>query len=167
MAPWRLLTGALAVGAALGVARPAEPQSWADEAVAFARMLPIGTLDSMLRGPTLDEWLVGLVTPSPLEYEVDDCGEQSGNPEVDRARDVPACVSASARLTDGSQISVSVRVGTFQTGVTGAPAIWMVTVREGNDVRFLSSLAALADWLGHGRVPDSLDSVSLSLQTSG
>lgn len=161
-----LLGGTLVLPAALGIVRGSVAQSFRDQAIAFARTLPVATLDSTLMGPTLDEWLIQLVPPGELEYEVDDCGEQTGNPEVDRGRDFPACVSAYGTREDGSEISVSVRVGTLATGVTGKPVVAMVTVRVGNDVRFLASLAALAGWLGHRRIPDSLDSLSPSLQTS-
>ena len=164
--PRTLLGGALVLTAALGVIRGSGAQSIGDRAIRFARAAPVATLDSTLAGPTLHEWLVRLVDAGKLEYEVDDCGEQTGHPQVDRGRDFPACVSAYGTLQDGSQVSVSVRVGTLQTGVMGTPTVAMVTVRVGNDVRFLPSLSALAAWLGHRRIPNPLDSLSPSLQTS-
>ncbi len=162
----RVLSGTLVVAASLALVRQSAAQSFESEAVAFARALPLETLDSTLSGATLDEWLVALVAPGRLEYELDDCGEQTGHPETDRGRDFPACVSAYGTLDDGGEISVSVRVGTLGKGVSGDPAVAMVTTRMGNDLQFLPSLADLAAWMGHRRSPDSLDSLSPPLQTT-
>ena len=54
---------------------------------------------------------------TPITWEVNDCGEQTGNPEADKGRDFPICVEAQATLQKKRTLSISVSVGTLQTGV--------------------------------------------------
>lgn len=58
------------------------------------RTTDVRTLDSTLATRSLEGWLEEVVPPrAAARWEVDDCGEQAGLREVDRARVLPRCVS--------------------------------------------------------------------------
>ena len=74
-----------------------------------------------------------------LAWEVNDCGEQTGDPEVDSERDLPICVEATITLTDGSRAGVLLGSGPRN------PALRTVYVirPESNRVRSLDRLGEL------------------------
>ena len=91
------------------------------------------------------DWFAKLAgEENKVEWEVNDCGEQTGDPKQDRKRDIPACVSAWAELPDNREVLVNVIVGTFGKGVLGQPRLRTVAVRTGekwNPVKRLTDLA--------------------------
>ncbi|MCC2671422.1 MAG: hypothetical protein K0Q72_3893 [Armatimonadetes bacterium] len=129
-------------GARAGQAKPTRQEA---RAIAAAKRALVSRLDPKLPRVTLERWLRQLVGPSaPIEWRVDDCGEQSGTP-ADRGRDFPMCVEATAPLGDGRSVSLSVQVGTFKTGVSGRPVERMHFLERGGkyeDVRHLSDFPA-------------------------
>ena len=143
-----LLPTALAgAGLCLVLAAPVSAQAL-NEAVAFKRVeqLSVARLDTLLQRQPFADWYRNTVgAAAKIEYEVDDCGEQTGNPAVDAGQDFPACVSVYADLPDGRQVGVSIVVGTLNQGLVGEPQLWMVFVRCGDrfsDVRRLGDLPA-------------------------
>lgn len=62
-----------------------------------------------------------------LTWEVNDCGEQTGNP-ADSGRDIPICVEADATLADGRVVSVAVAVGSARTGTQAVLRLFSVFV---------------------------------------
>ena len=121
--------------------RPTQEQ----RAIAVARRTLVSKLDRKLPRQPLEQWLRRLVGPTArIEWSVDDCGEQSGTP-ADRGRDFPLCVAVDATLPDGRVVMISVQVGTFKTGVSGAPTERMLFLKRNGkheDVRHLSDFPA-------------------------
>ncbi|HUI57147.1 MAG TPA: hypothetical protein VLY04_19360 [Bryobacteraceae bacterium] len=104
-------------------------------AIELARKVPVSKLEPGLPKQALARWLTQAAGPAAkITWEVNDCGEQSGNPETDRGRDFPMCVDGIANLAGDRKAIVSVVMGTFQKGVTGPPRLWSVSV--GKDNRF-------------------------------
>jgi len=96
----------------------ADTQARDARATAAAKNTSVHRLDPSLPEKSLAKWLREVVGPqAPIAWEVNDCGEQTGNPEADKRRDFPICVEAQVTLQQKSKLSVSVSVGTFKTGV--------------------------------------------------
>lgn len=87
-------------------------------AVAAAKSASVHRMDNALPDRPLEKWLREVVgREAGITWEVNDCGEQTGNPELDKGRDFPICVEAQVRLKQKSTLHVSVSVGTLKTGV--------------------------------------------------
>ncbi len=122
------------------------PNSLEDEkTIAVARQVPVSELDPKLPKQAFGVWLEKLVAPAKVEWEVNDCGEQSGTP-ADQGRDFPMCVEANAELSSGAKVTVSVAVGTVNKGISGKPGVFFILLdepgSEEKDVVHLSDLAA-------------------------
>ncbi len=102
------------------------------EAIEYAKSIPVSTLDRTLPRVTLQFFLDNESSGARIAWEVNDCGEQTGAPDVDRGRDFPMCVEAEVFLKDQRSLNVSVVVGTFNKGVNGEPIVWSVLL-TGND----------------------------------
>jgi hypothetical protein len=124
-----LLAFALSIGGS-----QADTQARDAHAIATAKNTSVHRLDSSLPDKTLAKWLQDVVGhQARITWEVNDCGEQTGNPEVDKGRDFPMCVEAQATLQQKSKLSVSVSVGTFNTGVRAAAVRFAYAVIVGPD----------------------------------
>jgi hypothetical protein len=53
-----------------------------------------------------------------LRWEINDCGEQTGDPAVDSKREIPVCVEAAADLPEGRAIGVQISVGVIDKKAT-------------------------------------------------
>lgn len=112
----------------------ADTQARDARAIAAAKNTSVHRLDASLPDKPLAKWLRGLVGPqAPIAWEVNDCGEQTGNPEADKGRDFPICVEAQVGLSQKSTLSVSVSVGTVKTGVQPSSVGWAYAVIVGPD----------------------------------
>ena len=78
-------------------------------------------------------------------WEANDCGEQTGDPEVDHARDIPLCVEAWAMLPRGTVYGFAVAIGTHSKGAYGVPSVRSVYLRKGDEVKQLDSLRELVN----------------------
>jgi hypothetical protein len=88
-----------------------------------------------LHSQALDTWLVRVVgSRGSIRWEVNDCGEQTGNP-ANTPVDFPICAEAVIALSDGREAGLSIAVGTAQKGVSGQPTVWSMYV-TGKDKSF-------------------------------
>lgn len=137
----------LALAAAAQDVAPSQPPSSPEDEknIAAARQTPASELDPKLPKQPLGSWLEKLVAPSKIDWEVNDCGEQSGTP-ADEDRDFPMCVEANADLAGGRHVTVSIAVGTVKKGISGKPGVFFILLDEPGsdekDVVHLSDLAA-------------------------
>ena len=114
-------------------------------AIERARRLPVAQLQPGLPKQELAKWISRAVGPEvTVRWEVNDCGESSGDPRIDRARDMPMCAAATADLPGGWVAIVSVVMGTFGKGI-GTPQLHSVNL--GKDSRF-ESITRLGDLPG-------------------
>lgn len=73
-----------------------------EEAVDAAEQAIVRDMDSTLPETPFGTWLRSVVGEgADIGWSVNDCGEQVGDPEIDRARDIPMCAEARVRLEDG------------------------------------------------------------------
>jgi hypothetical protein len=126
------------------------PRSQDAEAIDRARTASVRDIDRDLPDRPLAAWLTDLFGPSAtVAWEVNDCGEQTGDPGTDRDRDFPMCAEASVSLGGGRVLVFLLDVGTFRTGVRReAPTFRYGYLLEGDHpapARWLKSLAEVAD----------------------
>lgn len=92
-------------------------------AITAAQQVTVQSFDSSLPRLPFSQWLRDVVGPdAATKWEVNDCGEQTGNPALDKGRDFPMCAEAVVTLPGQRVLLVSLVVGTFKKGVGGAPA---------------------------------------------
>ncbi len=105
--------------------RPMPEQSAVDK----LQRIPASTLEQGLPREPFLNWLNRALGPSgKVNWEVTDCGEQSGDPALDRGRDFPVCVDAVASLPSGHTVIVSVVVGSSQKGTRVIPLLHAVSI---------------------------------------
>jgi hypothetical protein len=92
-----------------------------------AKSALVSSLDSSLPKVSLEFFLNYESGGADIRWEVNDCGEQTGNPATDRGTDSPMCVQADF-TKDRTDVTVMVSVGTFPKGPSGKPALFGVTV---------------------------------------
>ena len=79
-------------------------------------------MDKTLPQVTFETWLQGLAgTQAVLTWSVTDCGEQSGNPALDRGRDFPMCAEVNVKLPGNRLLSLSLLAGSMGRGLTVVP----------------------------------------------
>ena len=100
------------------------------EAIEYAQRVLVSSLDHNLPRITLRFFLENESDGARIHWEVNDCGEQTGSPDVDRGRDFPMCVEAEVFLKDQRSLNVSVVVGTFKKGIVDKPVVWSVMLTE-------------------------------------
>jgi hypothetical protein len=117
-------------------------------AIAAAKSTSVQRLDPSLPDRPLEKWLRGVVGPqSQITWEVNDCGEQTGNPESDKGRDFPICAEAQVPLKQKSTLYVSVSVGTLKTGVQPGSAglAYAVIMGPGGSARSIRKLSQVPE----------------------
>jgi hypothetical protein len=115
-----LLTGYLG-------AQPSAGEKMDQAAIRHAKSVLVSSLDSSLPKVTLEFFLNYESGGADIHWEVNDCGEQTGNPATDRGSDSPMCVEADF-TKDQTDVTVIVSVGAFQKGLSGKLALFSVTV---------------------------------------
>jgi hypothetical protein len=117
------------------------PESRSDEEARESRSikrvqeLPASKLDPKLPPQPFASWFKSVLGPgAELKWEVNDCGEQTGNPLTDAGRDFPTCVEVDATNPHKPEIEivVSIAVGTVNKGANQKPQFAFASVRIGN-----------------------------------
>ncbi len=121
-----------------------------DAAIKYAQKISVAKLDSTLTGIPLADWLRGIVGKNAtIHWELNDCGEQTGDPAVDKDRDIPACVGFYADLKDGRKVSMTILIGTDKKGIFGPPAIYDISIESNDGYHSLKRLSELEKILRH------------------
>jgi hypothetical protein len=135
-----LLLILLSLGSFQAADRPADART-----IERVKRAVVRDIDPALPPLRLEAWLADLAGPNvETKWEVNDCGEQTGNPELDRGRDFPMCVEAHLSLAQKRDLYLSLVVGTFTKGLTpgpprfsygclterGVPVKWLKTLHE-------------------------------------
>ena len=98
-------------------------------AIERAKATLVSSLDRSLPKITLEYFLKYESSGAPIRWEVNDCGEQTGDPASDRNRDFPICVEADFKVQNRT-VSVVVAVGSIAKGVTRSPELFGVTIAD-------------------------------------
>lgn len=95
-----------------------------------AKSLIVSSFDRSLPNVSLEFFLKNEGGGAPIKWEVNECGEQNGNPRTDDRRDPPMCVEADFEAKNRTAVTVLVSVGTFKGGLSGAPGLLRVTITD-------------------------------------
>jgi hypothetical protein len=116
------------------------------KAIEGAKHTSVRKIEKSLPDKSFEKWLRDLIGPkAQTVWEVNDCGEQSGNPEIDKGRNFPMCVSALVELPGKRKLDLQLLVGTFKTGVKTGPASFhhAAIVAPNGQISFIKSLSLL------------------------
>jgi hypothetical protein len=112
------------------LARPQASKKTTEEpAIQRAKTVLASSLDTTLPKVSLEFFLNYESGGAAIEWEVTDCDEPTERPTKDREGDKPMCVEADFQK-DQTAVTVMVSVGTLQKGLSGAPALFSVTVND-------------------------------------
>jgi hypothetical protein len=95
--------------------------------IASAKKILVSKMDARLPKVSLEFFLNYESEGAPVRWEVNDCGEQTGNPSVDQGRNFPVCVEADFDVRHRS-VSVVIAVGTSNQGDHGTPGFFSGTI---------------------------------------
>ena len=130
--------------ALLAPAQLTQESRFEKRAVAYAQRISVSQLDDSLAERPFADWLKEIVgQKAEISWEVNDCGEQTGT-GADKNRDIPMCVEAVARLSDGRNVYISISVGTVRKGIWGRPGVFFAFIQSGDvyspDIKRLGDL---------------------------
>jgi hypothetical protein len=111
-------------------AQSSSPNRTEKAAIQRTKNLIVSSLDSHLPNVSLEFFLQYEGGGVPIKWEVNDGGEETGNPATDRGRDFPMCVEADLDLKDRTAVAVLVAVGTFKKGFSGPLELFSVTITD-------------------------------------
>jgi len=85
---------------AAALASPQPPLKASDaEAIATAKRTNVRQIEPSLPNRAFEPWLRGVTgARTEVRWEVNDCGEQTGDPALDKGRDFPMCAEAQVAL---------------------------------------------------------------------
>lgn len=114
-------------------------------AVKYAKSYRVSMIEKGFPPKPFAVWFQELVgAKTPVSWETNDCGEQTGDAESDKARDFPMCVNAIAEQSAYCFVSVNIQYGTFKRGITrGKPVIRYISVGPQGEGEYIESLADL------------------------
>ncbi len=125
-----------------------------DTAIETVKRLSVARLDPSLPPVKFEAWLGRVIgRQTEIRWDMNDCGEQSGDPNAGKLRDVPLCVAANADLPDGRKVSVLIHVGSNQKGLSNLPTVFNAFVETAGKRRETKHLHDLEGFLKKASVP--------------
>jgi hypothetical protein len=139
-------------------------------AISVAKNAVVQDMEKTQPRETFEVWVQRLAgAPAALKWSTNDCGEQTGNPTLDKGRDLPICAEVQVALAGDRQLSLSLVVGSTSRGLTVGPPMF----RQGNisgpqgsetfSIRRLSDVPKLIGPPAKGRL--RTDSLSLDVRS--
>jgi hypothetical protein len=137
------------IALAASLTASAQVKAAEDRAIGYVKQLSVTRMDSTLRGVRFGDWLTKLAGPSAIvKWELNDCGEQTGNPAIDTLRDIPTCVGATVDFADHRKIEIVIVVGSVLKGLNGPPGVYYASLEANGTMKFFRSLHGLAEAVG-------------------
>ncbi|MCG8588336.1 MAG: hypothetical protein MJE66_03520 [Proteobacteria bacterium] len=109
----------------------------ADAVIARVRALPARELAPELPATPLGEWLRATAAPARVEWETNDCGEQSGDGRVPQV--VPICAEAGWRTARDVRVGFVVMLG---PEAAGEPTLFSLYLLDSERVRLFRDVSA-------------------------
>lgn len=112
----KILSPAIIVSMILFASSPAPAD---DDYVSFAKSLPAEKYDKSLPSIPAEQWLNSILPRGIVAVwgnSITDCGEQTGDPAIDRGRDMPLCAEIELKQKDKSVGYLLLFVGTEKKG---------------------------------------------------
>ena len=118
--------------------------------ISYGKGIKVSRLDSKLPRERFDRWLQRIAGPkAKLNWEANDCGEQTGEGRAGARGSVPTCVQVEARLTSSVRVVVMIVVGSVQTGITKKPTLKDAFIERNGDFRTIARLSDLSEIIRH------------------
>jgi hypothetical protein len=115
-----------------------------DDYVRFAKALPAKNFDKSLSSIATEQWLTSILPRGIAAVwgdNVTDCGEQTGDPAIDRERDMPLCAEIELKQTDKLVGYLLLFVGTEKKGkLEEAAGLYYGYIRQGEKTIDLKKL---------------------------
>ncbi len=122
--------------------------------IAKAKKALVSDLEPGLPTVGLEQYLKTEVANAAIEWEVNDCGEQTGDPAT-TPDDFPMCAQATVSGPGGNKVIVMVAVGTFKQGIKGKPRVfYLAAVKPDGTTEHFSELSEIANQL-NGKSPSA------------
>jgi hypothetical protein len=118
------------------------------KAIEAAKNTDVHQIEPSLPSRAFARWLRDVAGPqAEISWEVNDCGEQTGDPSLDKGRDFPMCAEAQVTLGGKRKLHVVLPVGTFKTGIRTGPAsfFYAVIVEMDGSQTWIKSLSRLPE----------------------
>ncbi len=115
-----------------------------DSAIDYVRKLSPSVLDSTLPKGQFSTWLKDILgNDDSVAWEMNDCGEQTGVPAVDSARNIPVCVQVIVHMADGRSCGIMISIGTVHRGLIGSPGVFDIYLEDHGKFRTIHRLSEL------------------------
>lgn len=104
------------------------------KAIEAAQKTSANQIDASLPKKPFGQWLRETVNPeAKIVWEVNDCGERTGDPSLDKGRDFPMCAEAQVVLSGKRKLFLALSVGTFKGGVKPGHVNFFYALIVGSD----------------------------------
>jgi len=119
-----------------------------DDYVAFAKSLLARDFDTSLPAQPIEQWMTSSLpqgmTPKWGDT-ITDCGEQTGDPAIDKDRDIPLCVEIELKQKEKTAGYLMLFVGTQKQGKLKEQAgLYFGNFQQGNKTVWLKKLGELS-----------------------
>lgn len=127
---------------------PPSPRQRDAVVIQAAKQANVQDIDPKLPNMTFEVWLRSIVGTQPtMRWEVNDCGEQTGNPALDRGRDFPMCAEVNVALSERRSLILGIAMGTFGRGLTGGKPVlfqgYLTTGEKSQTIKALSDVPTM------------------------
>ena len=124
----------------------ADPAS-KEQLLAAAKSTLASQIEPGLPEEPIEYWLQSIVDKDVVwSWEINDCGEQTGNPEIDKNRDLPICGGIEATEND-RVIYLYFLIAFNETGIAGSRDLYFASVSQRDSVATFHNLSTLAAYL--------------------
>ena len=122
-------------------------QASTEQLLAAGKSTLASQVEQGLPDQSMGIWLGSLVGKDAVStWGLNDCGEQTDFPEVDKIRDLPICAELEV-IDNDRKIFLYYLVGFESTGITNSRFLYFVGISEQNTFKPFFSLSALATYL--------------------
>lgn len=127
---------------------PAKISELETQATGLVKKMNVADLDPQIPAQHFEEWFRNTMGPEEsYTWELNDCGEATGDPDIDKQRDMPLCVEARAQSPPDIEIETSVilQVGTQRQGFFAKPVLRAIVQQEGEELIDIKHLHDLSE----------------------
>jgi hypothetical protein len=117
-----------------------------DDYVNYARSLQAKDYDQSLPALPIDQWLKAILpknTSAVWGDTVTDCGEQTGNPAIDKERDIPLCAEVVLKQKEKEVGYLMFFVGTEKKGKLKEHALYFGNFKQDDKTVWIKKLSEL------------------------
>ena len=118
-----------------------------EDYVAFAKLLLARDYDASLPAQPIEQWLASTLpqgmTPAWGEH-ITDCGEQTGDPAIDKERDMPLCAEVELKQKEKTIGYLMLMVGTEKKGrLRNGAGLYFGNIKRNNETVWIKKLSEL------------------------